>query len=131
MVGVRREDQTPGPRLSWAHAGEHTHWRQAPEPLWPMAILDGTYGGSNARLHTAVFAVRCVFTPRTPAVGADYPSLTGLHGSSGMSVGGGKLIYEYGVYFPPAYTELEWCTMLFRHPISTYRLSPSSSSPAT
>ena len=29
------------------------------------------------------------------------------------------------------YTELEWCTMLFRHPISTYRLSPSSSSPAT
>ena len=68
MVGVHREHQTPGPRLSWAKAGEHTHWRQAPEPLWPMAVLDGTYGGSNARLQMTVRAhlnatLDCVFTP--------------------------------------------------------------------
>ena len=70
VVGGHREDQTAGPRLSWAKAGDHTHWRQAPEPLWPMGILDGTYGGSNDCLHTAVIAVHCVFTAMFSALWA-------------------------------------------------------------
>jgi hypothetical protein len=51
----------------------------------------------------------------------DYPSITGRFGSADMKVGDGQEIFEYGVYFPPSWTELDWCTILFRHPVVTYR----------
>ena len=103
-LGYRQipQGQTAGPRLSWAAFGDHTTWVQSAEPLWAEATLSGTY---------------------------DYPSLTGRFGSAGMKVGDGKVIYEYGVYFPPAWSELDWCTILFRHPIATYRSVPVSEVP--
>ena len=48
-----------------------------------------------------------------------------------LRLGGGKVLYSYGVYFPPAYTYMEWCTILFRHPVATHLAAAAAADDAT
>eukprot|EP00927_Polykrikos_kofoidii_P076891 TRINITY_DN73902_c0_g1_i1.p1 TRINITY_DN73902_c0_g1~~TRINITY_DN73902_c0_g1_i1.p1 ORF type:complete len:538 (+),score=89.71 TRINITY_DN73902_c0_g1_i1:63-1676(+) len=80
---------------------DHLEWRQSPEPLWTPLMGEGTY---------------------------DYPGLTGLRGSQDLRLG--ETWFEYGTYYPPTDTSLEWCTILFRHPIQTFRAGAAGGSSA-